>query len=182
MTRRFLIGAEGWDHGAWRGVLYPEDLPADWRLAYYALRFDVVMLSWFQVRSASVSTLIAWAADTDKEFRFIIRCAQPATLRELGPAQEVLGCRLAGVLLDQAPVTAGARAQCGYALHAVDGAAAPGRVLLLPPLGIRARANWLTAQLAQCPHDEPVYGLVPGPSPALQALDELANLIELLGL
>ena len=181
MTRRFLAGAEGWDHGVWQGVLYPEDLPADWRLAYYALRFDVVMLTWSQVRSVSVSTLIAWAADTSEDFRFIIRCGQQAALRELGSAQDALGCRLAGVLLDADPVATGRLAQSGHALHAIDGTPAPGRVLLVPPLDIRARANWLTAQLAQCPCNEPVYGLVPGPSPALQALAELSNLIELVG-
>jgi len=182
MTGRILIGAEGWDHDAWQGVLYPEDLPADWRLAFYALHYPMVVLSWSQVRAVDVSTLDAWAADTNEAFRFIIRSGQSAVPQGLGQVHEVLGCRLAGVLLDKDPDAAGAQAQRGYPLRSVDGALTTGRVILVPLLDIRARANWLTAQLAQCPRDEPVYGLVPGPSPALRALDELANLIELLGL
>ena len=33
---RLLLGTVGWDRPDWLGGYYPADLPADWRLAYYA--------------------------------------------------------------------------------------------------------------------------------------------------
>lgn len=43
MEHRVLIGACGWEHAGWQGAFYPDDLPADWRLGYYANLHPVVL-------------------------------------------------------------------------------------------------------------------------------------------
>ncbi len=40
----FHVLAVGWDHPAWQGSFYPDDLPADWRLTYYANEVPGVLL------------------------------------------------------------------------------------------------------------------------------------------
>lgn len=44
-SHRIFIGSAGWQHDAWQGNFYPEDLPEDWRLGYYANEFPVVLLT-----------------------------------------------------------------------------------------------------------------------------------------
>jgi len=42
---RILIGAAGWLHEKWGNeVLYPEDLPEDWYLSFYANEFPIVLV------------------------------------------------------------------------------------------------------------------------------------------
>ena len=38
------MGAFGWDHEQWRWQYYPDDMPSDWRLAYYANDFESVLV------------------------------------------------------------------------------------------------------------------------------------------
>ncbi len=48
-----LLGTAGWQGGAWLADYYPADLPAEWRLAYYANDCDCVLLrasDWGQMR------------------------------------------------------------------------------------------------------------------------------------
>lgn len=42
---RILIGAAGWQHPQWSNdVFYPDDLPEDWYLSFYANEFPVVLV------------------------------------------------------------------------------------------------------------------------------------------
>jgi hypothetical protein len=41
---RLLIGTAGWQRPAWADAFYPEDLPPDWRLAYYANVCDALLV------------------------------------------------------------------------------------------------------------------------------------------
>ena len=38
------IGAYGWKHEPWCDGFYPDDLPEDWQLTYYANEFSTVLL------------------------------------------------------------------------------------------------------------------------------------------
>ena len=38
------VGASDWDHAHWQGPFYPDDLPEDWRLTYYANEFSCVLV------------------------------------------------------------------------------------------------------------------------------------------
>ena len=38
------VGACDWDHAHWQESFYPDDLPEDWRLTYYANEFSCVLV------------------------------------------------------------------------------------------------------------------------------------------
>ena len=44
-TRTLLLGTAGWARPAWAADYYPEDLPADWQLDYYANDCDCMLLA-----------------------------------------------------------------------------------------------------------------------------------------
>jgi len=44
-THRILIGSLGWQHDAWQGDYYPEDLPPEWRLGYYSNEFPLLVIT-----------------------------------------------------------------------------------------------------------------------------------------
>lgn len=69
---RFSLAAAGWDHDRWQGVIYPDDLPSDWRLAYYANAFDAVLVPAAQWPAATGDELACWVADTPPAFRFYL--------------------------------------------------------------------------------------------------------------
>ena len=70
-----LVGASGWQHAAWCGTFYPDDLPEDWQLAYYATRFQAVWLPaalWQDVPDATWDT---WLHDAHAGFHFVLEPA-----------------------------------------------------------------------------------------------------------
>lgn len=89
----FSAGALGWDHPAWVGTFYPDDLPAEWRLSYYAHFFGCVLVPAATWREAGAGGAGAWVADTPSGFRFLLEEAEGA--REFAAA---LGERCAGIL------------------------------------------------------------------------------------
>ncbi len=66
-SHKVLIGARGCLHPDWVGAFYPDDLPADWRLAYYANEFNLLVIEWAQLENTL--TLMEDVAD---EFRFVV--------------------------------------------------------------------------------------------------------------
>lgn len=93
------LGAIGWEHEHWVGTFYPEGLPPEWRLSYYATQFDCVFLPHALWAHTAPATLTSWAAETLDRFRFLLE--HPST--DLGPEERsriaALGER--GVLLTQ---------------------------------------------------------------------------------
>lgn len=77
------IGTYGWCHPDWSGTFYDPDLPADWRLSWYANHFRTVVIPADYVLSAD--RIDRWLADTDPAFRFILEIDQ--TFLSADPAQ-----------------------------------------------------------------------------------------------
>ena len=65
-----LIGARGWEHAAWQGSFYPDDLPEDWRLSYYANEFQTVLVPESDWINAEVDVIEQWLDDTNENFVF----------------------------------------------------------------------------------------------------------------
>jgi uncharacterized protein YecE (DUF72 family) len=63
------VGACDWDHPHWQGSFYPDDLPSDWRLSYYANEFSVVLVPQLKWR-AQDADFEQWAEDAPEGFRF----------------------------------------------------------------------------------------------------------------
>lgn len=107
-------GTSGFSYPAWKGVFYPDRLPAAKMLSYYAERLNGVELNGSFYRMPPPEALAKWAADTAEGFRFCLKAhrgltySAPAFDRE-GLAREVgrvlgrLGPRLGPVLLQFPP-------------------------------------------------------------------------------
>jgi hypothetical protein len=95
------IGMFDWRHQSWNGTFYPEDLPAEWQLAYYANEWRCVMLpyrSWAEGSVDQISRRLAeWREEVDPEFQFLLEPPPPGdcdSLRQMA-AEEGLGSQLA---------------------------------------------------------------------------------------
>jgi hypothetical protein len=66
------IGSVGWDHPDWDSRFYPEDLPVEWRLAYYSRIYSCVYLSYAGWSQADIEALMQWIEDTPEHFRFVL--------------------------------------------------------------------------------------------------------------
>ena len=71
-TYRCYLGAIGWDHAAWIGAFYPEDLPPEWRLSYYNTSFECVYLPYALWSKTPLETLAAWREETLDHFCFLL--------------------------------------------------------------------------------------------------------------
>lgn len=125
-----LIGARGWEHEAWTGLFYPDDMPREWRLVYYANEFRTVLVpgdTWERVSPEQVSR---WREDVGEGFVFFLE-----------PPPGVSAPRVQEAFVRQV------RALEGYV---------GGIVLSVPAAAARSRSEW-EAWLARLPGDYPVF-------------------------
>lgn len=79
MTDAILVGTRGWDHADWVGGFYPEELPPEWRLAFYSNRLRAVLVpaeTWDRLGPGEVRE---WAEDCDAGFRFVLEVPSAVT-------------------------------------------------------------------------------------------------------
>jgi hypothetical protein len=95
-----LIGACGWIHSDWFADFYPQDLPADWCLSYYANEFPVVLVTSPEWRLAEAAAT-QWCEDTDTSFHFVVEIAANTVeaLQLQLDRMAGFGKRCAGILL-----------------------------------------------------------------------------------
>jgi hypothetical protein len=93
-----LLGAVGWLHPSWQGVLYPEDLPEDWQLTYYNTQFRCVFLPHTAWSQATEALLAQWVQDSHPGFRFVLESGPSPAAAKLATA--ILGERL-GMITDR---------------------------------------------------------------------------------
>jgi len=102
------VGAWGWEHAGWDADWYPRDLPAAWRLAYFANEFRLAAAPARMWASGTAAVAGQWLEDTGEDFRIwlSVDATLPAGLSDadvrhgIQTAAGVLGDRLGGVLLD----------------------------------------------------------------------------------
>jgi len=75
LPQDILIGARGWNHAAWQDTYYPDDLPEDWRLSYYANDYSTVLVPENEWVNANKEDIKQWLNDTDEEFIFFFETA-----------------------------------------------------------------------------------------------------------
>ena len=66
------LGAAGWLHPEWEEGFYPEDMPPEWRLAFYNTQFNCVFLSRTDWRQVATGEWEAWREDTGETFLFLL--------------------------------------------------------------------------------------------------------------
>jgi hypothetical protein len=91
-----LVTTRGWDHPGWQDSFYPDDLPEDWRLAYFANSFAAVLLPASLLSGLEVATIRDWLAEIEGDFVFYL---------EADTSSDKLAAfagRLAGILAESA--------------------------------------------------------------------------------
>ncbi|MBF0256652.1 MAG: hypothetical protein HQL47_09395, partial [Gammaproteobacteria bacterium] len=92
-----LLIAEGWDYPQWQ-AFYPEDLPPEWRLAFYGNVFRGVLLPLQGLLAVSEvdGGLAAVRAEVQERFRFYLPAGLPA--EHLASYRQALGEQFGGQL------------------------------------------------------------------------------------
>lgn len=98
-----VVVPRGWGGLADAAGFFPEDLPADWRLTYFANAFGAVLVPWPDWREADATTLAGWRDEVHGGFRFLLEAplAAPGTAQALAGAAAALGPAL-GMAVDVA--------------------------------------------------------------------------------
>jgi hypothetical protein len=183
---RLRFGTVGWRRPQWDDGYYPDDLPSDWQLGYYANELAAVLLEPGDWLSAEPTQLADWAGEVHADFRFYLRAdTQRDAAGQLRLAQS-LGSRLGAVLWPVAPAPAGALAPVELATQRVtawgDAAGVKAALLDVAGLDLRARRG-LLEQLAPLLRggdagaiflEDPV--VTPGAARELQMVAELMGL------
>jgi uncharacterized protein YecE (DUF72 family) len=73
------VGTSGYSYKEWKGVFYPEDLPAGDMLRFYGARLGAVEMNNTFYRLPKVSVLEAWGQQVPDAFRFSIKASRKIT-------------------------------------------------------------------------------------------------------
>jgi len=65
-----ILGARGWQRPDWTGTYYPDDLPPEWRLAFYANDFTGVLVPASDWRDLPLDAVAAWKDEVPEGFVF----------------------------------------------------------------------------------------------------------------
>jgi len=79
---RVLCGTSGFSYKEWKGSFYPDDLPADQMLSFYAGRLPAVEINNTFYRMPKPALLAAWAEQVPAGFRFVLKASQRITHRK----------------------------------------------------------------------------------------------------
>jgi hypothetical protein len=82
----FYLGTRDWNHCHWNKSFYPEEIPADWQLGFYNVRFTCVLLPFERWCQATTEEIVLWCDDTLERFRFLVELPD----RPLSAAEETL--------------------------------------------------------------------------------------------
>jgi uncharacterized protein YecE (DUF72 family) len=89
---RYVIGTSGWHYDDWRGRFYPEKLPKNKWLEFYARHFPTVELNNSFYRLPSENAFTNWHATTPDGFIFAVKVSRYVThikrLKDAGEAME----------------------------------------------------------------------------------------------
>lgn len=93
-----VCGSVGWNPPSLMQSFYPDDLPEDWRLTYYANEFSAVLLPPSTWRDVSLEQLQAWRDDVSQSFRFFFLCDGECATERLQLLSQALGSNFGGVI------------------------------------------------------------------------------------
>jgi uncharacterized protein YecE (DUF72 family) len=75
----FHVGTSGFSYDEWRPAFYPDELPKDAMLAFYAARLPAVELNNTFYRMPSAKAVANWQAQVPASFRFVVKATQKLT-------------------------------------------------------------------------------------------------------
>ncbi|MCG5515110.1 MULTISPECIES: hypothetical protein [Ectothiorhodospira] len=95
------LGARDWEHPAWVAQFYPQDMPASWRLCFYANEFSTVLLPPQRWQGTSPADWQGWLGEVREDFRFFLEVGGGALedVEHLRRMTATLGPQLGGLVL-----------------------------------------------------------------------------------
>jgi uncharacterized protein YecE (DUF72 family) len=111
---QILVGTSGFSYAPWRGTFYPEKLPQERMLAYYAEKLPAVEINNTFYHMPKAEMLRGWAGETPDGFRFALKSPRRIThqqkladvadsLAHLHEAAITLGNKLGPILFQLPP-------------------------------------------------------------------------------
>ncbi|MDH5483866.1 MAG: hypothetical protein OEY43_01420 [Gammaproteobacteria bacterium] len=98
----FRVGSLGWRHSGWQQDFYPEDLPEDWQLSYYANEFSTVLVPADELLRPDCD-FGQWHDEVPDSFRFYLQWPAQDDMTGLLLAQcGLLGDKLGGLVMQGA--------------------------------------------------------------------------------
>jgi hypothetical protein len=94
------VGSCGWKHKSWLDSFYPDDLPEDWQLTYYANEFSGVLIP-VDYLQATECDIEQWCDDAADGFSFYLLWPETGDDQLLVNQLSQFGDRLAGILMPQ---------------------------------------------------------------------------------
>jgi len=76
---RLHVGTSGYNFDEWKGTFYPDKLPADQWLGYYAGRLQTVEINYTFYRMPNAKTIGQWLEATPDGFMFVLKVSQRIT-------------------------------------------------------------------------------------------------------
>lgn len=101
MSNSLMLAAVGLEGPGWDSEYYPEDLPEEWRLGYYANEFRGLLIPaavWAEEPDAG-----QWLEDVNEDFAFYFQLSDRMTgaeLKRVLKAAEQLGSYLQGLIIE----------------------------------------------------------------------------------
>jgi len=88
---RVAVGTSGFAYKEWKGSFYPDDIPADGMLKYYASQFRTVEINNTFYRMPTEKVLLQWGSQVPDGFHFVLKASQRITHHQrLKGAEELL--------------------------------------------------------------------------------------------
>ena len=152
MFTSLTLAAYGWSPANWLQVFYPEDLPPDWQISYYANEFNRILLpasDW----AVALDRPALWAAEVGQDFGFYLEITEALLQAEYWDqvqlaVEQHLANQVLGLLvdIDAQPFLPPNWAE-RFPLHVRH----PGQWLAAMPAGAEAHLGYLQATSALSP-------------------------------
>lgn len=179
-----VVAPCGWEALPDADDFYPDDLPADWRLTYFANTLPAVLLPWSAWQAQPPAILQGWRDDVHGSFRFFLEVPRlpvtdAARMAVAARAAAALGPALGGWVASTLAVAPGSPVGCSAPAAAGMPPAAYAVVVPSELQGdLRAATAWLRA-LAAAEGGPPRLLLLPAAATA--TLTAWQHLLALLG-
>ncbi|HEY4641024.1 MAG TPA: DUF72 domain-containing protein [Thermoanaerobaculia bacterium] len=109
-----FVGTSGYSYKEWKGTFYPDDLPANKMLSFYAGQFSTVEINNSFYRMPDAKTVARWGSEVPDGFTFVLKAPQRIThqkklvdcgddVHHLFEVAEALGPKLGPVLFQLPP-------------------------------------------------------------------------------
>jgi uncharacterized protein YecE (DUF72 family) len=79
---KIQVGTSGYGYKEWKGIFYPEKLPAGEMLSFYAQRLSTVEINYTFYHMPTEKVLTSWAEQVPADFAFVLKAPQVITHRK----------------------------------------------------------------------------------------------------